>query len=542
MPLINVADQPRKNQADYVRLFKSYPEAASHGYHSLKRLKQLGLSVPDSMRLHYRFMVETKYGKFPVYSKEQCVNGPQCGLGVQEAESESPQTTIGETDQDSTPKNTQALPSLSSPFDVQNALKYVDDKEIGRKSQLERSKGSGASCTAYFPTNFQAHDWAAIRGMEEQAAIVFDQLVKFRHVHGQAADEFVSLSWAYGRELVGDRQFDKLMRLLLKANVLERTEIMEDGYGLGVWIPRGQGTGLAFGYRFTNPDYRRNYSKVVITGKALQKRLKNLKDGVKYPVQKRLRRMLEEITVEMPDDSELLKVAQGDKMKADAVKAQLQALQRGERFFTVDSARRVHSNLTSLKRGARKYLRVRGERLWHVDLPCCHLLALACRCLEAGVGTAVEFLRYCERDFYRQLADEGGFTRDEVKEAFTKKALNAPNRHRYQRSEVMRFFRRRWRHVARYMYQQKANGKPTKACPKPHNKLALSLQRWEANIVIFGICDRIRKEKPGCWIGTIHDAIVCLERDVPFVVETVKRELKSLGITLATGKLVGKPM
>ena len=244
----------------------------------------------------------------------------------------------------------------------------------------------------------------------------------------------------------------------------------------------------------------------------------------------------------MPDDAELLSLCHGDRTRADAVKGQLQALRRGERFFSVRAARRIFSNLTSLKRGARKHLRVRGEPLWHVDLPCCHLLALACRCLEAGTRTAEEFLRYCEGDFYRQLADEGGFTRDEVKEAFTKKALNAPNRHRYQRSPVMRFFRRRWKHVARYMYRQKANGKPTKECPKPHNKLALSLQRWEANLVVFGVCDRIRRERPDLWIGTIHDAVVCLEKDVPYVVGTVEQELKALGVTLAPGKLVGKPM
>ena len=310
-----------------VRLFKSYPEAALHGYHSLKRLKELGLSVPDSMRLNYRFMVETKYGRYPVYSKDQCVNAPQRGLGVQEAESdsESPQNGFGETDQEtvlsSTPKNT-TTPSLSpTPFDVQNIASDVDTNDLRRKFPLERSKGKSASCTAYFPTNFQAHDWAVIRGMEEQAAIVFDQLYKFRHVHGQTADEFVSLSWAYGRELIGRSRFDRLMRLLLKANVLERTEIMEDGYGLGIWIPRGQGTGLAFGYRFTNPDYRRNYSKVVITGKALQKRLKKLKDGARYPIQKHLRRMLEELGAVMPDDAELLRIAHGDKVKADAVEA-----------------------------------------------------------------------------------------------------------------------------------------------------------------------------------------------------------------------------
>ena len=82
-----------------------------------------------------------------------------------------------------------------------------------------------------------------------------------------------------GENWSGDSQFDRLMRLLLKANILERTDIKEDPYGLGAWIPRGQGTGLAYGYRFTNPDYRRNYSKVIVTNKAIQKRLKTSGTG-----------------------------------------------------------------------------------------------------------------------------------------------------------------------------------------------------------------------------------------------------------------------
>jgi hypothetical protein len=365
MPHQYVSASERNKSADVVRLFKSYSEAELHGYYSLKRLKGMGLFVPDPVRPHYRVVVETKYGRFPVYSKEQC--GGQ-----------TPQKTQGATDQETVSLSNTTTPHLSpTPFDVQNIASDVDTNDLRRKRLLERSKGSGASCTAYFPEGFEAHDWAAIEGMEEQAAIVFDQLVKFRHVHGQGADEFVSLSWTYGRELVGQRGFDRLMGRLLKANVLERTETKEDNHGLGIWVPRGKGTGLAYGYRFANPDYRRNYSKVIITGKAIQKRLKNLRDGIKYPVQKHLRRMLEELGAIMPEDAELLRIAQGDKAKADAVRDQILAIQRGERFFSVDrKTRRIFSNLTSLKRGARKHLRARGEAIWQVDLPCCHLLAL----------------------------------------------------------------------------------------------------------------------------------------------------------------------
>ncbi len=45
----------------------------------------------------------------------------------------------------------------------------------------------------------------------------------FRHVHGLGADEYVSLAWAYGRELIGRSQFDRLMKKLLKNNILQRT-------------------------------------------------------------------------------------------------------------------------------------------------------------------------------------------------------------------------------------------------------------------------------------------------------------------------------
>ena len=29
--------------------------------------------------------------------------------------------------------------------------------------------------------------------------------------------------------------------------------------------------------------------------------------------------------------------------------------------------------------------------------------------------------------------------------------------------------------------------------------------------MIFKVCDRIRRERPKCWIATIHDAVACLE-------------------------------
>ncbi len=54
-----------------VRVFKSYREAELHGYYSLRRLKELGLFVPDFMRPYYECVVETRYGNRSVYSRKQ---------------------------------------------------------------------------------------------------------------------------------------------------------------------------------------------------------------------------------------------------------------------------------------------------------------------------------------------------------------------------------------------------------------------------------------------------------------------------------------
>ncbi len=59
----------RQANERYVRGFKSYREAELHGYYSLKRLREMGLSVPDWMRPYYECAVETQYGRYPVYPR-----------------------------------------------------------------------------------------------------------------------------------------------------------------------------------------------------------------------------------------------------------------------------------------------------------------------------------------------------------------------------------------------------------------------------------------------------------------------------------------
>ena len=52
-------------------LFSSYREAELRGYYSLTRLRQMGLEVQECEHWNYVYVVATRYGNLPVYSKEQ---------------------------------------------------------------------------------------------------------------------------------------------------------------------------------------------------------------------------------------------------------------------------------------------------------------------------------------------------------------------------------------------------------------------------------------------------------------------------------------
>ncbi len=62
-----------------MRGFSSHREAEHNGYYSLKRLKQLGLSVPDWMRPYYAAAVETRHGNLPVFSRQQATESSAPG-------------------------------------------------------------------------------------------------------------------------------------------------------------------------------------------------------------------------------------------------------------------------------------------------------------------------------------------------------------------------------------------------------------------------------------------------------------------------------
>jgi hypothetical protein len=139
------------------------------------------------------------------------------------------------------------------------------------------------------------------------------------------------------------------------------------------------------------------------------------------------------------------------------------------------------------------------------------------------------YLDLCQQDLYKYLAGQGGFTREEVKDQLTQKALFAANNSSFQRLPVKRLFDTEFPKIARFIQDIK-EGRRTEANPKPHNRVAKLSQKTEANLVIYAVCDRIRKENPDLWIGTIHDSLLCLPESVDYVRAVMQDEFKKLGV------------
>ena len=51
-----------------------------------------------------------------------------------------------------------------------------------------------------------------------------------------------------------------------------------------------------------------------------------------------------------------------------------------------------------------------------------------------------------------------------------------------------------------------------------------------ASTSIYTVCERIRKERPDCWVATIHDSILTLPDNVEYVLSVMRDEFGKLGV------------
>ena len=311
--------------------------------------------------------------------------------------------------------------------------------------------------------------------MLEQAYYVFHHLHLFRVIRRLPKDAWIDLHYDYFDRRLPD--WRKLRPILLDG-IVEKTEV-EEFPVLDIVLPRGSKGHRCYGYRFADEAYRNaTVRKRPITDPKLIEVIESQRN-VKYPVQRWLEKNLQQIEMADVPDERLLEIAVGEddpQVRYYTYKEQVQLLQDKSWIFVADDfARRIHTNLTQLKRELRADLRIAGQPLVQIDIKNSQPLFIGLAARKYGVEDQ-RYLELCQGDLYQHLADQGGWTRGEVKEQLTQAALFAANGSPHQRLPVKRLFDQEFPKMARFIRDMKSDRKTTEN-PKPHNKLARLCRR-----------------------------------------------------------------
>ena len=199
--------------------------------------------------------------------------------------------------------------------------------------------------------------------------------------------------------------------------------------------------------------------------------------------------------------------------KREAYLGSIQAIIDGYLDFSVDKfAGRVHTNFSRLKRELKKHLRIEGQRPIEIDIKNSQPTFLAIVASQHAVDEPA-YRNLCEQGrLYDWLAEKSGWSRAYVKEELMAKAFFSKN---HYTNAVKRLFNSDFPGIASFIEKIKA---------KDHTKLAQVLQRAEAQYIIHGVCETIRKERPRTPVVTIHDSILTTADCSEYVLQTMRDE------------------
>jgi hypothetical protein len=254
---------------------------------------------------------------------------------------------------------------------------------------------------------------------------------------------------------------------------------------------------------------------------AIRRKLKR-RNRLKLPVHKWLFGKLREVEMDEPADDELLRIAEGDAAKAKTYGQAVEAIRNGEWWMELaPKTGRLFSNITNLKRELRGHLRVKGEPLVEMDIRNSQPTFLALLCLRHGIH-ADRYRQVCEEGrLYEHLGGITGLSREETKTQLIKQAFFSKNGYS---NATKRAFRGEFPEVAEFIRRIKE---------KDHARLAVELQRAEANFVIRTACERMMKERPEMFVSTIHDCLMTLPGDADYARAVMTEEFARLGLKLS---------
>lgn len=212
----------------------------------------------------------------------------------------------------------------------------------------------------------------------------------------------------------------------------------------------------------------------------------------------------------------------------------LRQLDDGQYWFFHDTfAGRIHSPITSLPKVARQYLRgPSGNPLVELDVGCSQPLFAAIAAKEAGYPCP-EYQAECEagtlyETILAEIDDDKIRTRADAKRSMFRYLYRAG---RYGSISIDAFIQKKYPMLHTFVKMEKESS------ATGHVKLAQKMQRLESDLVIQGLCNRIRKHDPEAFVVTIHDSLLVEMVPSDLFLGWFKESFDLLGVSVRINKL-----
>lgn len=274
----------------------------------------------------------------------------------------------------------------------------------------------------------------------------------------------------------------------------------------------------SYAYRLTERYRGRTHRLVTLDAPAIVKRLRRASECFRQrSVLLKLRDCLSRISIDLEQFEGLCQ----NHPERDYYQAHINTMVwRDWRFIEDDFSNRIHSNITNLYKPLRSLLRVDGgsESLTEIDIPNSQPLFLGLEAQRSGARDE-DYLRICsEGRIYDIIGWHSGMAREGGKAEFLK-FLFAKNGFRSQAKMVFSGF---YPSIANYIEKIKE---------KDHHRIARCLQKAERRFVIDTVCQRLFQERPGVFLTTVHDSILCQREDGLWVRDVMLDEFQQRGVS-----------
>lgn len=353
-------------------------------------------------------------------------------------------------------------------------------------------------------------------------------------------DSFIHLHSHTLRSITGERIFYVIRNNLLTRDVIE----MDHSYSINEYSKS---------YRLTDNFRGVKHKKVKIEDEKILQRINKHKlnsiniipEGSEYNF---LFDNLNKITINHTEAIRYINENySGDPDIYNAYRVSIDYIQEKTFFFKVDNtAGRIHTNITNLSKDLRQYLKYKGKPLINIDIsnsqPFFFNILIQDFFKTKQLKTSFSYnnntkyinlpyvVQFSDIGKYERLTSEGKFyeylmkeaglkneDRQEFKKGFFGKVFFCNTQDHYTFKEA-KLFRKLFPNVYDVIIDYKK---------EDYKRLAINLQRAEANLMINKICKRIAEERPKIFVSTIHDSILTTEENKDYICNVILNEFEN---------------